>query len=219
MTAVNSLDEVERAVGLHRPDLIVVGSVEASGGDLSSRLRHAFRIPIIPLFRPSIYAKRRKGVTMRSGPILTALADCRIRMDQHLGVSDLPPEMTLRWGDFTLKLEAGAFAFQGQDVGMTAVESAILYLLMRHAGELVGHALIAQAIFSKPRSQSNFIPVHISRIRTKLRAARSAIVIENIRGEGYILFWSRSFERNAIPGLEVLESSPVSKYPSAPWMR
>jgi DNA-binding response OmpR family regulator len=127
-------------------------------------------------------------------------------MDQHLRVSELPPEVTLRWGDFTLKLEAGAFAFQGQDVGMTAVESAILYLLMRHAGELMGHALIAQAVFRKPRSQSNFVPVHISRIRTKLRAARSAIFIENIRGEGYVLFWSRSSGRSGVPGLEVLDS-------------
>lgn len=204
VAAVNSVDGIEGAVGLHKPDLVVVGSVEAAGGDLSSRLRHAFHMPVIPLFRPSIYAKPRKALTARSGPLLGALADCRVRMDQHLRVSAPPSEVSLRWGDFTVRLEAGAFAFQGQDIGMTAVESAILYLLMRHAGELMGHGVIAQAIFRKPRSQSNFIPVHISRIRAKLRAARSDIFIENIRGEGYVLFWSPSFGPNGIPGLEVL---------------
>ncbi len=212
--AVSSLDWAEPMAGRHNSDLIVVGAVEAKGGGLSSRLRHALSLPIIPLFRPSIYAKPRRGMTARSGPLLAALADCRIRIDQHLRASALSSDMVMRWGDFTLRLEPGSFAFQGKDVGMTGVESAILYLLMRHPGELMGTALIEQVIFRKPRSQSNFIPVHISRIRAKLRATRSDISIENVRGEGYVLFWSRSFEHSRIPGLEVLDGAGASEWPA-----
>ncbi|NBB65985.1 hypothetical protein GVN18_42745 [Pseudomonas sp. ODNR1LW] len=49
------------------------------------------------------------------------------------------------------------------------------------------------------------MPVHISRIRTKLNAVRSDALIENVRGEGYVLFWSRPLESKAVPVIEVLE--------------
>jgi len=215
VTAVSSVEGAEQAALLQKPDLVIAGVVESAGGDLSSRLRRTFHAPVVPLFRPSVYVRPRLGLAAYSASLMCALVDCRIRIDQHLEVAAQPSEVAMRWGNYTLRLEAGSFAFQGQDIGMTGVENAILYLLMRHAGELVGHALIEHAIFRKPRSQSNFIPVHISRVRAKLRDARSDIVIENVRGEGYVLFWSQSFDQNALPGFEVLDSRAVSKCSAA----
>lgn len=207
VTAVNAVEGAEQAPLLQKPALVIAGGVENVEGDLSSRLRRTFHAPIVPLFRPSVYARPRRGLAACNASFLRALVDCRNRIEQHLRASAQPSEMAMRWGNFTLRLEAGSFAFLGQDVRMTGVESAILYLLMRHAGEIMGHALIEHAIFRKPKSQSNFIPVHISRIRAKLRDVSSDICIENVRGDGYVLFWSRSFDQNSIPSFEVLNFS------------
>ncbi|MDY6922356.1 MAG: winged helix-turn-helix domain-containing protein [Pseudomonadota bacterium] len=210
METADSIGEVDHTKRRDKPDLIIIGAADGPEFDLSSRLRQTFKVPIVPLFRPSIYVRPRQALPERSATLLSALADCRIRIDQHLQAPTPPPGIVANWGGFTVRLEAGAFSIEGQDIGMTRVERAVLSLLMHHAGELISVALIEKAIFcSKPKSQSNYIPVHISRMRAKLRTSRSDIFIENVRGEGYILFWSRSFASIDIPRLEMLAASPT----------
>ncbi|PZO06138.1 MAG: hypothetical protein DCF29_06390 [Alphaproteobacteria bacterium] len=206
-TAANSLDQAEG----HRPDLVVLGCVEKVGGDLSPRLRRMFGVPVIPLLRPSLRVRGRQVQAGRSAPLLIALSDCRFRIEQHLRAAASPFGVAMRWGEFTLRLEPGSFALRGQDLGLTGAESAILCLLLGRSGEVVDNERIKKEIFRAARSQSNFVPVHISRIRTKLKAVRSDIFIENVRGEGYVLFWSRSLEPKAIPAFEVLEFDAVSR--------
>lgn len=200
-------DEVSALAGGRPTDLVILGSIRVESGELSSGLRSLFRAPVVPLIRPSIYVRPRQGAADRIAPLLAALADCRLRIGQHLLARALPCEFVVRWGEYTVRLEAGGFALRGQDLGLTRVESSILSLLMRHCGEIVSAGLIEDAVFrSKPRTGSNFIPVHMSRIRAKLKAARSDIFIENVRGEGYVLFWSRSFSPAEMPAPELLGS-------------
>lgn len=178
-------------------DLVVLG---ATSGDPSSLLRQTLGAPVLPLFRPSVY-QRSRMVGVDLGPnLLLGLSDCRIRVGQHLEARAMPAEMAVRWGDFTLKLEAGAFAFRGEGLGLTKVQGAILSLLMLYSGEIVGTDVIEDAIFrGKPKSHTNFISVHISRLRAKLREKRGDIFIENVRGSGYALFWNRSFSSRCLP--------------------
>lgn len=185
----------------HRPDLILLG---AASGDPSSLLRQALEAPVLPLFRPSVY-RRPRTVGVEFGPeLLLGLSDCRIRVSQHLEARAMPAEMAVRWGEFTLKLEAGAFAFRGQGLGLTRVQGALLSLLMLHSGEIVGTDMIEEAIFrGKPKSHTNFISVHVSRLRAKLRERRGDVFIENVRGSGYALFWNRSFSSQCLPRPEV----------------
>lgn len=80
---------------------------------------------------------------------------------------------------------------------------------MRHGGEIASVRLIEDVIFrSKPRTGSNIIPVHLCRIRAKLGASRSDISIENVRGQGYVLFWHRSFSSAEMPVPEMMEPAP-----------
>lgn len=189
-----------------RPDdLVVLGGVTEARADLSCELRRAFGAPVVPLFRPSVYMRPRLMGLDRDARLVLGLVDCGHRISHHLRGCDRPSEILVRWGDFTLRLEAGGFAFRGQDLELTRVQSAILSLFMRHSGEVVSKALIEAQVFrDKPRSQTNFIPVHISRLRARLRDMRSDMFIENIRGAGYVLFWNRSFVPGGIPEPEVL---------------
>jgi DNA-binding winged helix-turn-helix (wHTH) protein len=187
----------------HRADLIALGGVGAVGNP-SSRLRETLRIPVLPLFRPSVYQRSRAGRVDLSPGLLLGLSDCRIRIGQHLEARAMPSEMAVRWGDFTLKLEAGAFAFRGERLGLTKVQAALLSLLMHYSGEIVGTDVIEDVIFrGKPKSQTNFISVHISRLRARLRETRGDIFIESVRNCGYALFWNSSFSSRRLPTPEL----------------
>lgn len=188
----------------HLPDVIVLGGLAPTAHDTPSRLREAFGAPVIPLFRPSVY--RRPGLSIRrlDADFALGLLDCRTRVGQQMEARAAADVLSIRWGDFTLELAPATFAFRGRDLGLTRAEGAILSLLMRHSGELVSVAMIEDAAFRhKPRSETNFVSVHICRLRAKLKATHGEIFIENVRGVGYALFWTRSFSSDAIPRPEI----------------
>lgn len=193
----------------HPVDLLVLGAVEAAGADASSLLRQAFRKPIVPLFRPSVFSRSRlNGVTADPG-LMLGLADCRIRISQHLQSRATPSEVEVRWGEFTVRLEAGAFAFRGRGLDLTRAQGAILSLLMTHGGEVVSRTMIEDIVFAgKPRSGANLVAVHISRLRAKLDDRRSDLFIENVKGAGYALFWNRSFSSRRLPEAQMLTPAP-----------
>lgn len=193
-------DRPERLAADLAPDLVVLGGLASIARDTPSRLREAFRAPVIPLFRPSVY--RRPGLSIRrlDADFALGLLDCRSRVGQQMEARAAADVLKVRWGDFTLELAPAAFAFRGRDLGLTRAEGAILSLLMRHSGELVSVRMIEEAAFRhKPRSETNFVSVHICRLRAKLKATHGEIFIENVRGVGYALFWTRSFSSDAIP--------------------
>lgn len=191
--------------------LIVLGAAEACATNPSSRLRRIVGAPVLPLFRPSVHQRSRAAGVNLSPGLLLGLADCRIRIGQHLEERTMPSEMAVRWGDFTLKLEAGAYAFRGERLGLTKVQGALLSLLMLYSGEIVGTDVIEDAVFpGKPKSHTNFIPVHISRLRARLRETRGDVYIENIRGTGYTLFWNPSFSSQCLPQPELLQARRVA---------
>ena len=131
---------------------------------------------------------------------MLGLADCRMRIGQLLETRVAPADLSVRWGGFTLKLEPGSFAFEGRALGLTRVQSAILSLLMFHGGQVVSRTLIEELVFHhKPKSASNFISVHVSRLRTKLRESGSSVHIEHVRGEGYVLFWNPMLSSGCSP--------------------
>ena len=190
-------------------DLIMLGAVEAGGMETSSLLRQAFGKPVLPLFRPSVHQRSRLSGVDFGPELLLALSDCRIRIGQHLETRVMPREMAVCWGDFTLTLQPGAFAFRGQGLGLTRVQAAILSLLMLYSGEIVGKDMIEDVIFrGKPKSRTNFISVHISRLREKLRDKSGGIVIENVRASGYALFWNSSFSSQCLPEPQYFMGTP-----------
>lgn len=197
--------DIRSLAGGHNVDLVVLGGVAGSPADLSSDLRRVFEAPVIPLFRPSVYMRPRLVGVGEDPRLARGLSDCGIRIAQHLEVCARPAEILVRWGDFTLKLEAGNFALRGQDLELTRVQGAILSVFMRHGGEIISKAMLEDSVFrDKPKSQTNFIPVHISRLRARLNDTRSDVFIENVRGVGYALFWSTSFSDDRIPEPEVV---------------
>lgn len=75
---------------------------------------------------------------------------------------------------------------RGQPVNFTPREFEVLRVLLEHRGEVLSTDQISARLWGHPTFGSrNFVEAHVSRIRTKLRAAGATEVITTIRGVGY----------------------------------
>ena len=78
----------------------------------------------------------------------------------------------------------------GQPLPLTAKEFAILEFLLHNRGRAVSRFALAEHVWGDafdPFSMSNFITVHISNLRKKLRRSEGEEIIKSIRGVGYLI--------------------------------
>ncbi|OWV70580.1 two-component system response regulator [Rhizobium sp. R634] len=76
----------------------------------------------------------------------------------------------------------------GQPLDMPRREALVLACLMRRAGRMVPRPTLMEAVFGfDDEIQSNALDSHISRLRRKLAASQAGVVINVIRGVGYLL--------------------------------
>lgn len=76
----------------------------------------------------------------------------------------------------------------GQALELTARELAILELLLRRNGRVIGKQQLFDAVYSwDAEANLSAIEVHISRLRRKLEAGEAGVLIRMLRGLGYRL--------------------------------
>ena len=90
--------------------------------------------------------------------------------------------------DLVLDTASHRVTRRGQQIELTAKEYALLEHLVRHAGQLVTRAQIAEHVWDESFDPfSNAIEVYINRLRKKIDEQRMIKLIHTRRGEGYIL--------------------------------
>jgi two-component system, OmpR family, response regulator len=95
------------------------------------------------------------------------------------------PEM-LRVGDLQIDTVERRVVRGGATLPLLPREYALLLYLARHAGEVVDHATLHHALWSRAFDPgTNVIAVHISRLRAKL--GRGGVTVLTERGRGYRL--------------------------------
>ncbi|ETF04114.1 chemotaxis protein CheY [Advenella kashmirensis W13003] len=93
-------------------------------------------------------------------------------------------------GPLSLNPATGATTLHGSDIALTGTEQRILEILMRSAGSVVQrHNIGAYALGRIPTPYDRSIDTHISSLRRKLGAQSqpAALMIRNLRGQGYVL--------------------------------
>ena len=92
----------------------------------------------------------------------------------------------LRCGGLVLdRLKRSAFV-DGEHIDLQPREFALLEVLMLHAGEIVTRTMLLETVWDfhfDPRT--NIVETHISRLRSKLGAAKE--LIHTVRGAGYVV--------------------------------
>ncbi len=94
-------------------------------------------------------------------------------------------------------LEAGALRLNpisrtvtsaGKPLALTAMEFAVLEFFLLRKSHVLSRKKIAEHIYTEEAEQgSNVIDVFINKLRRKLEAAEAGLLIETIRGEGYVI--------------------------------
>lgn len=95
---------------------------------------------------------------------------------------------TLTVGDLVLDVLTRRARRQGTRIDLTAREFALLWLLMRHAGEVLSRTLIAEKVWDMNfDGDSNVVEVAMRRLRRKVDAPFDQALIHTVRGMGYVL--------------------------------
>ena len=104
----------------------------------------------------------------------------RIRLRLRLGAAI--ENTVIRHGELTVDTEIGEVGIDGQTVGLSPTEYAMLMALLAAPGEVVSPDRLARDVWSESAS-ANLVQVYISYLRRKIGAER----IRTVRGEGYVL--------------------------------
>jgi two-component system copper resistance phosphate regulon response regulator CusR len=101
--------------------------------------------------------------------------------------SDRAP-MTLRVAGLELDLVRHRASRDGKRLELTPKEFLLLSLLMRKGGEVLSRAYIADQVWEiNFESNTNFVDVHIRRLRSKVDDPFPSKLIHTVRGMGYVL--------------------------------
>jgi two-component system copper resistance phosphate regulon response regulator CusR len=97
-------------------------------------------------------------------------------------------QMTLRVGGLELDLVRHRALRDGTRLALTPKEFLLLSLLMRKTGEVLSRAYISDQVWEiNFESNTNFVDVHIRRLRSKVDDPFTNKLIHTVRGMGYVL--------------------------------
>ncbi|HEY3457406.1 MAG TPA: winged helix-turn-helix domain-containing protein [Bryobacteraceae bacterium] len=141
----------------------------------------ANRLPGVPLFRsaaqqmPVLFLSPRDGKPVGFSDLLT-----RVRSMLH--------DEVLEIADLRIDLVRHRATRGDARLDLTPKEYLLLSLLMRKAGEVLSRALIADQVWEiNFESNTNFVDVHIRRLRSKVDDPFPKKLIHTVRGTGYVL--------------------------------
>ena len=145
------------------------------------------RTPILLLTARDQVTDRVRGLNLGADDYLLkpfALTELVARLHAIIRRSYGSAAQQLTLGDLVIDVAAREVRRDGQPVELTAREFAILELLTRSRGAVVGRATIYDHIYDDATDvMSNAIDVHIAALRRKL----GADLIRTRRGEGYVI--------------------------------
>jgi two-component system copper resistance phosphate regulon response regulator CusR len=117
-----------------------------------------------------------------------AFSDFLARVRALLRWGEERAQMTLQVGGLELDLVRHRTARDGRRLDLTPKEFLLLSLLMRKTGEVLSRAYIADQVWEiNFESNTNFVDVHIRRLRSKVDDPFAAKLIHTVRGVGYVL--------------------------------
>lgn len=110
----------------------------------------------------------------------------RIRSILHEGPGSVQEYLEI--ADLRIDLVRQRISRGGVRLDLTPKEFLLLSLLMRKAGDILSRALIADQVWDiNFESNTNFVDVHIRRLRAKVDDPFAKKLIHTVRGRGYVL--------------------------------
>ncbi len=188
-----ALDEL-LGPGEERYDVVVL-DVLLPGCDGLTVCRQAraagLRVPILLLTARSSVDDRVRGLDVGADDYLPkpfAFVELLARLRALGRRVPLAYSDTLRVGDLTLDPATRRVERAGRPIHLTAREHTILELFMRHPGQVLTRAQIADRAWDLGAEHaSNVVDVFVGNVRRKIAAPGAAPLLRTVRGVGYTL--------------------------------
>ena len=146
--------------------------------------------PVLMLTARDALSDRVEGLNTGADDYLTkpfAFDELIARVRALLRRSDLSRPTVMAVGTLALDPVSHVVTQDGMKIDLTQKEFALLHILMRHAGEVVSRARIAEQIWKDDLlAIDNLIDVHMGNLRRKIDPA-SPPWIQTVRGRGFRL--------------------------------
>ena len=162
----------------HRPDLVILdlGLPDMTGQEVLKRLREWTQTPVVVL---SVFDDEAgKVAALDAGaddyvtkPFNTDELLARLRTALRHAARGKAAEPVFTTGDLVVDLAARRVTRAGQTVKLTATEWALLRLFLQHAGKVLTHHHILEAVWGKNHVEhTHYLRVYVTRLREKLEA-------------------------------------------------
>ena len=185
----------------HVPDLVLLdlGLPDVDGLEVTRRLREWSRVPIIVLSARGQEGDKVDALDAGADDYLTKpfgfaelLARIRVAL-RHVAELEAGGGATeFSCGPLRVDLAARRTFVDGREIHLTAIEHRLLATLIEHAGKVVTHRQLLQAVWGPGHAeQAHYLRVYMAHLRRKLEddPTRPRIFRTEI-GVGYRLNWS-----------------------------
>jgi two-component system KDP operon response regulator KdpE len=181
------------SLAVEKPDLLILdlGLPDMDGLEALRRLREWTAVPVLVLSARSDPVDKVKALDLGADDYLTKPFDstellARLRALLRR-ITPAEEQTTITLGALSVNLAERAALVRGETIPLTPIEFSLLAQLARHAGRVLTHAHLLNAVWGpKATDQAHYLRVHFTHLRRKLRAAGlSGEVIRNEPGIGY----------------------------------
>lgn len=190
--AMNGLDALHMALESHYELIVLDLMLPGLGGEEMLRgLRAMGRTnPVLILTARDAVEDRVRGFEAGADDYLVkpfAFSELLARIRVALRRSQPQSVRKLTVGDLTLDVVGRHAKRQGVRIELTAKEFALLWLFMRHPGEVLSRTLIAEQVWDMNfDGDGNVVEVAVRRLRQKVDTPYGNALIHTVRGMGYV---------------------------------
>ena len=180
--AANGVEALE-ALHAWQPHLVItdLSMPQMNGVELCREIRAVSQVPIIVLSvrnqdRQKIEALDAGADDFVTKPFSIQELQARVRAQlrrQTAATPDAASLLVLALGDFLIDVPQHRVTVRGQDVHLTPKQFDLLLVLAQHAGQVLTHRALLQAVWGTNADQPEYLRVNIGQLRKKIEIADS----------------------------------------------
>jgi two-component system KDP operon response regulator KdpE len=180
--AANGVEAME-ALHTWQPDLVItdLSMPQMDGVELCREIRAVSQVPIIVLSVRNQDTQKIEALDAGADDFVTKPfsiqeLQARVRAQLRRQVAATPDPATtqvLNLGDFVIDVPQHRVTVRGQDVHLTPKQFDLLLVLAQHAGQVLTHRALLQAVWGTNADQPEYLRVNIGQLRKKIEAPDS----------------------------------------------